>query len=117
MGFINWIVRFKHPMFWIGLVALFFATIGVEASTLTTWALLIDCIRDFLGNPFAIGCVIVAFIGYITDFTTKGVGDTKLALSYTKPKDAADSENDYEIIKAIKEDGYATMVGEGEVNE
>ena len=114
MKFINWIVRFKHPMFWIGLVALFFATIGVDASTLTTWPLLIDCIRGFFANPFAIGCFVIGLIGYVTDFTTKGVGDTKLALSYRKPKDAADSENDYEIIRAIREDGYAAMIGEGE---
>ena len=114
MKFINWIVRFKHPMFWIGLVALFFATIGVDTSTLTTWPLLIACLKNFISNPFAIGCVIVALIGYVTDFTTKGIGDTKLALTYTKPKDAADSENDYEIIRAIKEDGYAAMIGEDE---
>ena len=112
MKFINWIVRFKHPVFWTGLVALFFATIGVEASSLTSWPLLVECLKDFISNPFAIGCVIVALIGYVTDFTTKGIGDTKLALSYTKPKDAADSENDYEIIRAIKEDGYAAFVGE-----
>lgn len=117
MKFINWIVRFKHPMFWIGLVALFFATIGVDASTLTTWPLLIACLKNFISNPFAIGCVIVALIGYVTDFTTKGIGDTKLALTYTKPKDAADSENDYEIIRAIKEDGYVAFTEVGDENE
>lgn len=85
MGFINWIVRFKHPMFWIGLVGLFFATIGVEASTLTTWPLLIGCLKNFISNPFAIGCAIVAVIGYITDFTTEGVKDSKNALTYVKP--------------------------------
>lgn len=107
--FINWIVRFKHPMFWTGLFALFFATIGVEASTLTSWPLLISCLKDFISNPFAIGCVIVAFIGYVTDFTTKGLGDTKLALSYTKPRDAAENDNDYEIMRAIQEDGYGIL--------
>lgn len=91
---INWLVRFKHPIFWIGLVALFFATIGVEASALTSWPLLIGCLKDFISNPFAIGSVIVALVGYVTDFTTKGVRDTDQAMSYFKPKCESETEAD-----------------------
>ena len=117
MKFINWTVRIKHPMFWIGLVALFLATIGVEPSTLTSWSLLIECLKDFFSNPFAIGSLMVAIVGFVTDFTTEGIGDTKLALTYMKPKNAADSENDYEIIRAIKEDGYAAVAEVGDEDE
>lgn len=85
MKFINWIVRFKHPVFWTGLAGMFFAVIGVDASTLTTWPLLIDCLKDFISNPFAIGCVIVALIAYVTDFTTKGIKDSNNAMTYIKP--------------------------------
>ena len=39
-----------------------------------------------LGNPFAVGCVFVAIIGYVNDPTTKGISDSKQALAYNKPK-------------------------------
>ena len=96
---INWLVRFKHPMFWIGLVALFFATIGVDTSTLTTWPLLIACLKNFVSNPFAIGCVLVALVGYVTDFTTKGVKDTDLVMEYEKPRCEAETVEDEQGVK------------------
>lgn len=102
MKFINWIVRFKHPMFWIGLVALFFATIGVDASSLTSWTLLVECITDFINNPFAIGSVVVAFIGYVTDFTTKGLSDTDLAMSYSKPRCEQETEPDEVYVEEVE---------------
>lgn len=102
MGFINWIVRFKHPMFWTGLIALFFATIGVDVTTLTSWPLLIGCLKDFIGNPFAIGCVIVAVIGYITDHTTKGIKDSENAMTYIKPAESVIEDEDVELSMAQK---------------
>lgn len=102
MKFINWIVRFKHPMFWIGLVALFFATIGVDASSLTSWALLVECITDFIKNPFAIGSVVVALIGYVTDFTTEGLSDTDLAMSYSKPRCEQETEPDEVYVEEVE---------------
>lgn len=111
---LNWLVRIKNPNFWIGLVAVILMAMGVDASMFTTWAAVIDAVKSVFSNPFMLASLAVALWGYVQDFTTEGAGDTKLALSYTKPKGAADSENDYEIIRAIKEDGYAAMIGEGE---
>ena len=43
-------------------------------------------IMELLNNPFAIGCVIVAIIGYINDPTTATLSDSKQAMGYTEPK-------------------------------
>ena len=83
---INWKVRAKNPYFWIGLIAVILAAVGISPECLTSWSILADKIMALLGNPFAIGCVIVAVIGYINDPTTNGITDSKLALTYDKPK-------------------------------
>ena len=43
-------------------------------------------IKDLLGNPFALGCVVIAIVGYINDPTTSGITDSQQALGYSKPK-------------------------------
>lgn len=83
---INWKVRIKNPYFWIGLIAVILAAIGVSPESLTSWEILAGQVMSLLKNPFAIGCVIVAIIGYINDPTTKGIKDSKLALTYDEPK-------------------------------
>ena len=83
---INWKVRFVNPYFWIGLAAIVLAAVGVSPESLTNWAILQEQLKALLGNPFAIGCVIVAVIGYVNDPTTGGIGDSAQALSYRKPK-------------------------------
>ena len=83
---INWKVRLKNPYFLIGLVGMFFCAIDVDKSTLTSWSALANSLKEFINNPYLIGSVVVAFIGYITDPTTAGFGDSKTALSYSKPK-------------------------------
>ena len=83
---INWKVRIKNPYFWIGLIATILAAIGVSRGCLTSWAILWEKIQALVGNPFAIGCMIVAIIGYVNDPTTKGIKDSKQALEYKEPK-------------------------------
>lgn len=83
---INWKVRVKNPYFWIGLVGMFLCAIGVDSSTLTTWGAVVEQLKEFISNPFLIGSVVIAFIGYITDPTTAGFGDSAEALKYSKPK-------------------------------
>lgn len=114
---INWLVRIKNPNFWIGLAGVILVAMGVDASMFTTWAAVIDAVKGVFGNPFMLASLAVALWGFVQDFTTQGTGDTKLALSYTKPKGAADSENDYEIIRAIQEDGYVAVTEVGDENE
>ena len=88
---INWKVRAKNPYFWLGLIAVILAAIGVSPESLTSWSILWGQIMDLLNNPFAIGCVIVAVIGYVNDPTTEGLTDSNWALTYTKPKSKKDT--------------------------
>ena len=83
---INWKVRAVNPYFWIGLVAVVLASVGVSPESLTSWAILRDQLLALIGNPFAIGCVAIAVIGYVIDPTTRGIGDSEQALSYKKPR-------------------------------
>lgn len=83
---INWKVRFKNPYFWIGLVAVILAAVGISPESLTSWSILWDKILGLFGNPFAIGCTVVAVIGYVNDPTTKGLRDSKQAMTYESPK-------------------------------
>lgn len=83
---LNWKVRAKNPYFWIGLVGMFFCAIGVDSSTLTTWGALIEQLKELISNPYLIGSVVIAFIGYVTDPTTAGFGDSTEALKYNCPK-------------------------------
>ena len=83
---INWKVRAVNPYFWIGLIAVVLASVGVSPESLTSWAILKDQLLALIGNPFAIGCVAIAVIGYINDPTTRGIGDSERALSYKKPR-------------------------------
>lgn len=83
----NFKVRFNNPYFWIGLVALIFASLGIDTASLTSWDILVDVMKDMLSNPFKIGCMIVAVIGYFNDPTTKGLKDSNKVMSYTKPRD------------------------------
>lgn len=82
---INWLVRFKNPYFWIGLIGIFLVTLGVSPESLTSWQTVAQMFTDFIKNPFAIGSVIIALIGYVSDPTTKGFGDSPLAMGYKKP--------------------------------
>lgn len=83
---INWKVRFKNPYFWIGLIAVILAAVGVSPESLTSWNILWTQIKELLNNPFAIGCTVIAIIGYVNDPTTAGISDSNRALTYSKPK-------------------------------
>lgn len=83
---LNWKVRLKNPYFWLGLIAVIMTAIGAEPETFTSWSILWEQIKNFAGNPFLIGCTVVAVIGYVNDPTTAGLGDSRQALLYKKPK-------------------------------
>lgn len=83
---INWKVRAKNPYFWFGLVAIVLAAVGAKPEMFTSWAILAEQVKSLLSNPFALGCVVVAVVGYVNDPTTQGIADSKQALTYNKPK-------------------------------
>ena len=83
---INWKVRAKNPYFWFGLIAMILAAVGAKPEMFTSWGILIMQVKNLLSNPFALGCVVVAVVGYINDPTTNGITDSKQALEYQKPR-------------------------------
>ena len=82
----NWKVRIKNPYFWIGLVGVILTAMGIDAEMLTSWVLVKEAVIDLVSNPFMIGSVFVAVLGVFVDPTTASIGDSDLAMSYTKPK-------------------------------
>lgn len=83
---INFKVRFKNIYFWIGLVGVVLAAMGISPETLTSWGVVWDAILAFVKNPFMIGSVIMAVVGVLVDPTTGGLKDSAQALTYPKPK-------------------------------
>lgn len=75
--------KFKNPIFWLSLMAIMFASAGVEFSTLTSWQLLGESFLSILANPVSVVSVIVAVIGVFNDNSTKGIDK----LIYKKDKE------------------------------
>lgn len=86
---INLKVRFSNPIF----VAQFIMSIllpiltylGLTVQDLTSWSMLGDALFEAIKNPYVLGLVAVSVWNAVNDPTTKGVGDSENALSYTKP--------------------------------
>ena len=93
---INWKVRFKNPIWWAGVAAAIIlpmvAAVGMQWEDMTTWGALFDVVRAAFVNPVTLVAVIVSLWNTITDPTTKGLGDSTLAMTYDKPK--ADDGNE-----------------------
>ncbi len=83
---INWKVRIKNPYFWIGLLGVILAAMGVDAQMFTSWQAVIDQAKALLGNPFMLGSVLMAVLGTLIDPTTAGISDSRRALEYDLPK-------------------------------
>ena len=87
---INWKVRMKNPVFWgqvaVAVIAPILAYFGLSWSDMTTWAAFWNIFVKAVSNPVVIASVLVSVWNLITDPTTKGLGDSKQALTYQKPK-------------------------------
>ena len=59
---------------------------GLQASDLTTWAKVADTFVQAVSNPYVVVMALVSLFNAITDPTTKGIGDSEKALTYTSPK-------------------------------
>ena len=93
---INWTVRINNPMWWVqialAILTPIFTYAGITAEEITSWAVLGDLLLGAISNPYVLALVGVSVYNAIVDPTTKGVGDSKLALSYTTPaKDKDDT--------------------------
>lgn len=88
---INWKIRFKNPLF-IGQIILAILTpilayVGLSVSDITTWGILFDLIVSAIMNPYILFLVVVSVFNAITDPTTKGIKDSKTAMSYEVPNE------------------------------
>lgn len=83
-------VRFKNPVFIAQIILAIFTPIlayaGLTASDITTWKALLDLILSAISNPYVLVLVIVSVWNALNDPTTKGIGDSEQAKTYTVPK-------------------------------
>ena len=88
---INWKVRPKNPVFWVGLAVAIVLPIltylGMSWEDMTTWAALGDALLQAVKNPVILVSVLVSVWNAINDPTTKGLSDSAQALTYDKPKE------------------------------
>lgn len=83
---INWKVRAKNKTFWLALVPAFLLLIQAVAQVYNVSLDFTNLNKDLLGVVNALFTVL-AIVGVVADPTTKGVGDSTQALTYSKPKE------------------------------
>jgi len=88
---INWKVRFRNPYFYLALFLAIVAPVGVyfgiNTEDLTSWPMVGALAKQAILNPYVVVTVIVSVATFLIDPTTPGIGDSRRALRYDKPKD------------------------------
>ena len=82
----NWIVRIKNKNFWISLIPAVLLLVQVVAAVFG-FTLELGELGDKLLAVVNALFAVLTILGIVTDPTTAGVGDSKLAMTYTKPKE------------------------------
>ena len=86
---INWIVRFKNPIWWgqmfLAVASPILAYYGLNFKDLNTWNSVFDLLLNAIKNPYIVGLIAVNVFNTINDPTTKGLSDSQRALSYSVP--------------------------------
>lgn len=82
---INWKVRIKNKNFWLALIPAVLLLVQVVAAVFGFTLNLGELGNKLLAVVNALFAVL-AILGIVTDPTTTGVGDSKQALTYEKPK-------------------------------
>lgn len=83
---INWKIRMQNKTFWLALVPAFLLLIQAVAHVFNVSLDFTNLNKDLLGVVNALFTVL-AIVGVVADPTTKGVGDSTQALTYSKPKE------------------------------
>ena len=77
-------------MFWaqiiVAVISPILVGLGLQWEELTTWQALGDALLKAICNPVIVVSVIGSVWAAATDPTTRGAGDSVLALTYTEPK-------------------------------
>ena len=83
---INWKVRATNKTFWLALVPAFLLLIQAVAQVFNISLDFTNLNKDLL-NVINTLFVVLTILGVVTDPTTKGMGDSTQALTYSKPKE------------------------------
>lgn len=83
---INWTVRLKNKNFWLALIPAVLLLIQVVAAVFG-FELDLGALGERLLAVINALFAVLAILGIVTDPTTEGIGDSKLALTYTNPKE------------------------------
>lgn len=82
--------RVKNPVFWVQIVLSILTPVlayaGLTAQDLTTWSKVGELIVGAVSNPYVLSLVVVSVWNTLNDPTTKGLGDSARAKSYTAPQ-------------------------------
>ena len=79
--------KLRNPYFLLGIVAVIFASAGVDVATLSSWPLLVAALLSIVNNPFTLLCVIFALLAMFNDNSTSGLdGMDKLKEIFTIKK-------------------------------
>lgn len=82
----NWVVRFKNKTFWLNLipaVLLLIQTVAAVFGFTLDFGELGNQLKAVVNSLFAV----LMIVGIVNDPTTKGLRDSKQALTYDKPKE------------------------------
>ena len=86
---INWKIRLKNPVWWVEILAAvllpMLAAVGLQWNDITNWEMLGTVLKTAVENPATVAAVLVSVWNAVTDPTTAGLGDSRRALTYTKP--------------------------------
>lgn len=83
---INWKVRIKNKNFWLAIVpAVLLLVQAIAAPFGYNWDFVVlnQQIAAIINTLFGV----LSLLGIVTDPTTEGIGDSKQALTYDKPKE------------------------------
>ena len=79
---INWKVRIKNPVFWLTVIP---AVIALAYTVLGLFGVVPTISEDVLVNAVTAIISALTTVGVLVDPTTKGVGDSDIALTYEEP--------------------------------
>lgn len=83
---INWKVRIKNKNFWLAVIP---AMLLLIQAIVSVFGVTVD-FTDITGKLVAVvnaAFVVLSILGIVMDPTTEGIGDSKQALTYDKPKE------------------------------
>ena len=82
---INWIVRIKNKAFWLAIIPAVLL-LAQQIAAIFGYTLDFGDLGNQLAQVVESVFLILAILGIVTDPTTEGLGDSKLAMTYDEPK-------------------------------